>query len=269
VSQVLGYKEFGRALLTTEDLDPVYSMLVKSGIPRRVLRRWCLAYWCYYHVGVASRIAESNNFWAAMCKAHDEKWPRGTERRHFRGESSYNAIKYMMEYGTPEHVIDDMTAGDDFATVAANVKAFPYFGPWIAFKVADMKERCLGEKCDFPISSLDIFKDPSVGAAMVRHSKTSKKPVPKKMDPLPANEVHQIVRVLLTDFRNFKAPPLFDRPVGAQEVETILCKWKSHIRGHYPVGKDSREYQHALDGWGDLAKALKPHLPVVPEEDNE
>ncbi len=266
MSQKLGYKEFGRALLVTEDLDPVYSMLVKSGLPRRVLRRWCLAYWCFYHVGVASRIAESNNFYAAMCKAHDEKWPRGTERRHFRGDSSYNAISYFMDYGTPEQVVDDMLAGYNYETVAAHVKAFPYFGPWIAFKVADMKERVLGEECDFPVESLDIFKDPKVGAAMVNHYHLHGTMPDPRMAPMSTEGTHQIVHRLIAEFRRYKAPPLFDRPVGAQEVETILCKWKSHVRGHYPVGKDSREYVEALDGWGDLAKSLKQHVPVMPAQ---
>jgi hypothetical protein len=43
-----------------------------------------------------------------------------------------------------------------------------------------------------------------------------------------------------------KAPPRFERRINIQEIETILCKWKSHINGHYFVGKDIQEIRHGL-----------------------
>ena len=51
------------------------------------------------------------------------------------------------------------------------------------------------------------------------------------------------------------------RRVNVQEVETIFCKYKSHLKGHYPVGKDSEEIRHALEGWGDTAQELQKYIP--------
>jgi hypothetical protein len=44
----------------------------------------------------------------------------------------------------------------------------------------------------------------------------------------------------------YKAPPRFERAINIQEIETILCKWKSHMNGHYKVGKDTHEIHEAL-----------------------
>lgn len=42
------------------------------------------------------------------------------------------------------------------------------------------------------------------------------------------------------------APPSFDRAVNLQEVETMLCKFKSFYNGRYFVGKDIKELKHSL-----------------------
>jgi hypothetical protein len=64
-------------------------------------------------------------------------------------------------------------------------------------------------------------------------------------------------------FKKFNAPGGTPRPVNVQEVETIFCKYKSHLKGHYPLGKDTREIHHGLDGWGDLAQELQRGLPAA------
>ena len=88
------FMEFAHELITTEDLDPVYVMWAETAASEDTLKRWLLAYMCFYHCGVASVIAEvpSNDFYVMMQQAQNEKWPRGTERRHFRGEASQMCI---------------------------------------------------------------------------------------------------------------------------------------------------------------------------------
>lgn len=235
----LSFVEFSKALLTTFDLDPVYVMLHEAKLKRSALEKFCLAYWCFYHSGVAAYIASkpTRQFWYFMQQAQNDKWPRGTERRHFRGEASQKAIDYMCYYGTPHQVVRLMLTGNDYETVASNVKTFPLFGPWIAFKIADMKERVFGEPCEFPVNSLDIFKDPTIGAAMIVYGPDYQFQSPALLQ----HQVHAVVETYIVKFRRYKAPPAMDRPVNAQEIETLLCKWKSHWRGHYPVGKDTEE----------------------------
>ena len=75
------------------------------------------------------------------------------------------------------------------------------------------------------------------------------------------SEVREEFAFWVQHWRRRKAPPFHDRPVGVQEVETIFCKWKSHVKGHYPLGKDTRELHHGLQGWGALAEKLRKVLP--------
>lgn len=249
----LGYKEFGKALLKTGDLDPVYIMLIEAQLPRATLLRFCLAYWCFYHVGVAAYIAEKPAFfWHRMREAHDKKFPRGSERRHFRGGISANTIAHLRAQKTsPEKIAEAMMRGTTFKEVSASVKQWPNFGPWIAFKIADMKDRVLGEPVDFSDCALDIYRDPVKGAALIAHGDVNRQV-----------DIEKVVARLVKEFSSFKAPPLFDRPVNVQEVETIMCKYKSHYNGHYPVGNDTAEVENALAApdWGKLAARLRKHV---------
>jgi hypothetical protein len=72
--------------------------------------------------------------------------------------------------------------------------------------------------------------------------------------------------LLLNAFATTPAPPSGNRMCGLQEIETILCKWKSHINGHYPVGNDVREIRHALVAWEMRSKTAARLLAVAPTE---
>lgn len=247
--------DFGKALLRSGDLDPAYIMLTGAGLDSDLLKRWCLAYWCFYHAGTATRIVDgpSQSFHRRMRQACEERWPRGTERRHFRGRTSSEATEYLRSLGPPERIVDAMVRGGTFAEVSASVRAFPYFGPWIAFKVADMAERVLGLSVDFSDCELGIYREPARGAALVVAG-----------DPDAEVDVGRVVRNLVRRFQKFKAPPALDRLVNMQEVETILCKYKSHVGGHYPIGKDTKEMREALSWYNsDLSHALVRALPCA------
>jgi hypothetical protein len=45
------------------------------------------------------------------------------------------------------------------------------------------------------------------------------------------------------------APPDHKRKPNLQEVETVMCKWKAHLNGHYEIGKDTQEIAHALKSY--------------------
>lgn len=54
----LPIEKFGRHLITTGDLDPIHNGLVgavAAGVyTQPQLYCWLIAYWCFYHAGVAS-----------------------------------------------------------------------------------------------------------------------------------------------------------------------------------------------------------------------
>ena len=93
--------DFGRRLVQTNDLDPVYVLLHNAPMSKEQLHQWLLAYWCFYHVGTASWIAQnSGGFWNRMKTAAGSKeYPRSSERRHFRGRNAANSVAYLEDRG--------------------------------------------------------------------------------------------------------------------------------------------------------------------------
>jgi hypothetical protein len=250
----VSYYDFGVDLLTSYDLDPIYPMVAIANISEKIMKRWLLAYWCYYHAGVSSRIAESNDFYEAMWQGVYQKWPRGMERRYFYGDTAKNALYGLKAYGTPEQVVDRMTQHRTFQDVNKAVQEFSGFGPWIAWKIADMAERVLQIDIDFSNSELGIYKDPVKGAAFIEFG--------DKNYPITTDELNCVVSRLESEFSVYKAPPYQDRPVNIQEVETILCKYKAHCYGFYPFGNDTFHIAKGLKGWGDLATQMYDNLWV-------
>ena len=313
---------FGRALVETGDLDPIYLMLREANLDRATRARWCLAYWMFYHAGVASRIADNTSlgfFWDKVWMAQKDKWPRGTERRHFKGAQSEAAIT-ALEQRFPDATKailelasiapgqwDNYLAGKPvtkvrrFADVHARAQQWRGFGPWIAFKICDMLDAVLDVPVDFTASAGHFFDDPIKGAYLVlahqEHEEngddrtggdlvealqqTAKEKRHRWM--VQTNAVAADVLAVETAVAYLTkalggyvlpAPHAPNRMLGLQEYETILCKYKSHLNGHYPVGKDTKEILHALRSappvhadqrlqltdWGPLATRLHTAL---------
>lgn len=300
----LTIEAFGDALLKTGDLDPVYIMLAdRERLKPELVHRFLIAYWCFYHAGVAALIAECGrkpaDFWRLMREAarnetspggtalHGGRWPRGAERRHFRGANGIEAVgglasRYRDSTAAVYGMIGPIDlrtsgAGDErrsFAGVSRAVQSHAGFGPWMAFKIADMAERVLGYTVDFSDCALSMYRDPTQGAALAHYLRVIR-PANERLgdarspEPFAGQEwrwpatpeiVREEVEHQLKTFRKYKAPPLGDRRVNIQEVETILCKWKSHYKGHYAVGKDTAEIGQGLMGWGDLSEQLSQNL---------
>ena len=289
----LGIREFGEHLLTTNDLDPVYVALVenKERWATEKLDRWLIAYWCFYDCGVASWLSEKEgrNFWTHMMTAAINedpapacgRWPRGRERRHFRGKLAINAcVDLEHRYGAvPESMVREIVQGaPSYEAVSTIVQRHRGFGPWIGFKVADMIDRILGVHVDFTEASVFMFKDPVRAAEMffmdqmMTHTPTddgaSELAVHFKIKKEHhADVIGGVVDHLTGVFApRFKAPPLYDRPVGLQEVETILCKWKSHMNGHYPLGNDITEIRAGVQPWAENCQTACEFLEKMPNE---
>lgn len=262
----LGIIKFGKALLETGDLDPIYIMLwkAKDKLGHNKLYRWLLAYWWFYHAGVASTISALDGlgfYERALRLAQTKGTPRGTERRHFRGQACVNSIDWFSDHcvrpeSAVERLIERCDSVDDVLHFVKN--KWPLFGPWIGFKIADMLERLDIAPIKFPIKTLDMYSEPTKGAALA--AKRFPKLWSENQDD-PPPDTTDVVKHLIKVFSKYKAPPRYERPVNVQEIETILCKWKSHLNGHYPVGKDTKEIKHALRGWGKTAEMLRSYLP--------
>lgn len=279
---------FGEHLLSTGDLDPVYIALDKmEWADEAHLFRWLIAYWCFYHCGAASYISEAQGkeFWERMMVAAKNetpapdggRWPRGSERRHFRGEAAVKAVKQLWGryFDKPEEMVAriavqaetvvglNTTMARPYAEVADRAKALPLFGPWISFKVCDMLDRLGIVPVDFDQAAVFMFADPVKAALIFWRRKMglidSAKPKDEQL------VINGVVEHLTDHFKAHTAPPRHERPVGLQEIETILCKWKSHLNGHYPLFNDIDEIREGLAGWAPHCETARAMLYAMPE----
>ncbi len=254
---------FGRDLIKTGDLDPVYIGLTGLNLDKEQMAKWLIAYWCFYHCGVACYISEMSSdydYWVTMEEAainageEVKLWPRSAERRHFRGDKCVRAVEFLSRKPA-EAWVDELTSqcrppgyvpSITCEEVMDCIQRWPLFGPWIAFKAADMLEACAGVPITFSDDIGLVYKEPRAALDILN----------------PANP-RQAWTQLRQAFADTDAPPLKRRKCGPQEIETICCKWKSFHNGHYWVGKDIKEVRHGLSGWGDLAEKM---LAAMPEE---
>lgn len=279
----LEIEPFGRQLLRTGDLDPVYvalHQLQRDGAMLSPARnRWLLSYWCFYHVGQACYMADINRpglFWEAMlaCASNvapaptGQRWQRGHERRHFRGVQGIKAVvelqnRYEKDPGLV--VAEIMAAGHTYREVSDAASKLRGFGPWISFKVADMIDRCTNHRVEFtPEQVFDMFEAPREAAFTLWRQKMG---LPSGAQPKDApGTLREVYRYLENQFSDHRAPPKQDRPVGIQEIETILCKWQSHLNGHYPTDNDINEINGGLAPWqalSPMAQLFRESMPLA------
>ena len=246
--------EFGEELLRLEDLDPVYPVLRPYAIAdRERARRVILAYALFYDVGEALYLGSQPDFWPTIRIAaaneeatpHGTRWPRSAERRHFRGKKCVEAVDELARaFPAPEGLVERLVEpGGELKEVITRLSILPQFGPWIAFKLCDIGERVLEAPIVFPqelngtLYISPLFTVRALAEAESVHPKV-------------------IWDRALEHFSQFSAPPRHERGCGAQEIETIFCKYGSYLKGHYYVGKDVKEVSHSLKLWAYPASRI-------------
>lgn len=234
----LSIYDFGSELLDANDLDPVYILLWNADFLEKKLQKWLLAYWCFYHVGTASWIVDQPDYWQAMHAAAASKdYPRSPERRHFRAKNAIDSVTWLETRGI-EKLFKPFQRHKTLEEVMKWVQHWVGFGPWISFKVADMLERLDLCHISFDATAMFLFDSPKEGAEMMANAFGVNDIADRQ-----AWAVNNLVKHFYTEM----APPQFERHINAQEVETILCKWKSYMKGHYKIGEDVESCKHALE----------------------
>lgn len=254
----LSLLDFGKQLIDSKDLDPVYILLQESGMERQKLWKWLIAYWCFYHVGTASYLSEKKaeeEFWAELMVGAKSQGnathPRAPERRHFRGKNAVDSVEYLRSRGL--FGLNSLTGLFEYcyrieaeltvSEVMKHVQEWKGFGPWIAFKVADMLERLGLVKVDFGLTDGFIYDSPAKGADLAWGEYGGYPPTKSTAEVI----TWAMDYILLSDEIPFTlAPPRYERAVNVQEAETILCKWHSHMKGGYHIGEDIESCKKAL-----------------------
>lgn len=271
---MLDLTTFGRQLFKTADLDPVYVALDRKVQGHIYL--WLLAYWCFYNAGFACWASQRETpkaFWKAMRSAAENttptpaggRWPRGSERRHFRGASAIRAVAELEKrYGNnPEGFFDHVLSGPmDVVSVMGRVQDHYLFGSWISFKVVDMLDAVLREPIEQTDVEVFLYDTPrksivenlAEGVVKIKRTGDDAKDFPAAMVWLQRE---------LSDCRiphkPKKAPDFFS-------LETVWCKHHSHRTGHYPIGKDIREIRHGMADWVKHSTEAAAFLKAMPAE---
>jgi hypothetical protein len=232
MSQLSVY-EFGKILLDTNDLDPLYLALWEAKLPKPKLCKWLLCFFNFYHSGTSSWIVDQPDYWKAMrLAASSKEWPRCHERRHFRGENARKAVEFQERKGI-EALFTPLLANDLAAEELIDyVKTWVGYGPWIAFKVADMVERLNLSRVSFRNSFSFVYDSPAKAATILYKCEYGEDKV------IPSNVVSIAVESILERLGDTLAPPRYERKINLQECETILCKHGSYLKGHYELGED-------------------------------
>lgn len=242
--------DFGKQLLDAGDLDPVYVVVHEAGLSRSDLQRWLLAYWGFYHSGTASFIASApdgdEGYWVRFeTAARSKEFPRSSERRHFRGNNAINSVAFLKQNRVGP-LFDDLLSTSCWSPLPPSLTAavlmdrvteWVGFGPWIAFKVADMIERLGIAPVKFDLDTV-MYDSPREAAELLWDRE--KGPGEK------AGAGAWAIWKILEKLGHYKAPPRYERNLNAQEAETILCKHKSYLGGHYTVGEDVEALREGL-----------------------
>jgi hypothetical protein len=244
---VRSFEDFIKVDIYTGDSDPVYWAIAKAreewGNPWA--SRFCVGMLAYYHMGVAIEAAEKTGeaFWSHLRDIYSSA-PRGSERRHFRGEGGLKTLESMR--GPADSQYEPSAWFASFPQTYAGVKAFCErrlyaFGPYFQLKVCDYMG-CLG----VPMRSFD---------GLARNLPTE----PAKALALIGGTFQDLCTRV--DKLNILAPPYFDRFAGPAEVETSLCGWKTtKFKGNW-FGADIAEKRHQLMGCGEKGKQMAEWLP--------
>jgi len=231
----LGCFVFGKRLIQTKDLDPVYCVIkeCKELNDPSNLKPWLLAYWCFYDMGTASWIYEGGQegkYWERFGLASGSKeYSRGRERRHYRGQAAVKSFNYLKARGLQD-LFQNLQGDITCDKVMEEVTNWYLFGPWIAFKAADMLERLSLASVAFTNEDVYLFESPLKGAEELRESLSSN--VLDKDLPCWA------VDTILENLGPMMAPPAMERVINAQEAETVLCKWHAYNNNKYKIGED-------------------------------
>lgn len=269
-------EEFGKHLLSSGDLDPVYIALNKCQFSEPVRNRWLTAYCAFYSAGFASYASEreGNDFWNTLMEAarnetptpYGARWPRASERRHFRGGQAIAAIEaWKNTYPShPERMMEYIAEGAPyFEEVLSRARSFRSVGTWMGFKLVDLVDACMGR--DIEQTNLTYFFYDTPKKSLFRQWRENMG-YSENVQPKNEQEVIQaMVNWLAGELKDYTIPHKPGKPLDMFCIETIFCKHQSHLNGHYPLYNDIDEITHGLESWlphSEHALLFRDNMPM-------
>lgn len=272
----LSIEEFGAHLLTSGDLDPVYLALNGCGFDNSMRNRWLTAYCAFYSAGFACWASEreGEQFWKVLAEAATNsteapcggRWPRASERRHFRGMQAEKAVEAWKEmYGSrPEDMMEYIADGaPHFNYALERAKTHRSVGTWMGFKLVDLVDACMNREISQDDITMFFYDTPKQSMLRLWREKQG---LPENAQPKDERLVLEaMIEYSRNAFKDHTIPHKQGKPVDLFTLETIFCKFQSHLNGHYQLWKDTDEINHGLTSWipaSSNAKLFKEKMPI-------
>lgn len=272
---------FGRHLIRSMDIDPVYPVLVKLHDQMDTEESYwhSLLYVGWYHLPVAHsawlrwpRPRDKRMYTNRKWMEQASKWPTGIERRSNRGGKVFQHLEAFCK--ATDHVSLEQwfrtgmvkaptlaKRHQNWRVLNERLQAIWGNGRWAAYKHCEILRRVHG----LPVEAPDMGH---------RHSSGPREGLETLYGPL-EGQGEAVIAVLDARGRDLQKR-LKEAGLRAdiEELETILCNWKSLLKGKYYVGHDIDEMQEqlvqaeergiltpdfAMDIWNARALALPAH----------
>lgn len=258
----LSFEDFGAHLLTSGDLDPIYIALNRCAFAPEQRNRWLTAYCAFYNAGFAcwaSDEVDAQIYWNKLMIAaknevptpFGERWPRAKERRHFRGQQAVQGIvDWSSKYaGEPGKMFDyiGQNSGGSFDIVLKRAQQHRSVGNWLGFKMVDLVDACMG--IDIGQSDVMHFMYEAPRVSLLNRWREKNKLPPEAKPKDEKATILAVVDYCREAFKSYEVPHKPNRPVDMFCLETIFCKFQSHLNGHYPLNNDLHEISEGLAPW--------------------
>lgn len=259
----------------TGDLDPIYLALNRCAFDSITRNKWLTAYCAFYNAGFACMASElaGKEFWGLLMQAavneeptpFGERWPRASERRHFRGIQAIKAIQdWENKYPeNPELMMEYIaSAAPSFKGVLQNAQEHRSIGTWMSFKLVDLVDACMNAPIDQADITMFFYDTPKKSLLRLWREKQG-----FNDNVVPKNELQVLeamVEYLAEVFHSFAIPHKPTKQVDMFTLETIACKHLSHLNGHYPLYNDIDEITEGLAKWipySSNAQLLNRNMP--------
>jgi len=248
------FSEFVLVDIYSGDSDPVYWAVAGARLKwgDEWATRFSVAMLAYYHTGTALRAAEHTGwaFWDYLAEIYPTN-PRGSERRHFRGQAGLNCLKSMRAWSPHPENFFVQFPNTYFGVKDLCERKLVGFGPYFQLKICDYMDRCL----DYPIKNY---------AGLGRNLPTEPAKAAQLMYPtLNVEAAFNQAGLDALTIPPILAAPHFDRPIGPAEIETSLCGWKTtKFKGNW-FGADVEDKRLAMSGYGGKADEMLDMFPPL------
>jgi hypothetical protein len=244
MTHVQAMARFGRQLVESEDVDPIYPVLRHIYAQRGLSaerKHWQTAlYVAYYNLPSALAAFRRWENVGTHLPKDAATYPCAVERRGLRGGKVVAYINEMVDkifrplgggkYWSQKGWTDDEQ--ENFRLFTAQVMSLNGNGRWAAFKWAELLKKVHGYPLAAPDMCLEHCSGPRDGLRMVYGLPSS----------TPTEELN---KYSLRLWEELQAEGF--EPADWEQLETVLCNYHSYAHGKYYVGHDIDEMLEATE----------------------